>query len=622
MFQVHSLQKRFVLFLFVPVILLLVAMGAAGFIYARQTIIAQWEEAAVLRLQRAAHLVDMRLSRPKELVRLYLESQRGHMGNAVRTAILGQLRETPGVLGIRRLTSAAGAVRKNQRPSAAGQDTRGSPMGRNPGSFRNRMPPNGSFSITLPRYDADVSNETISVVVQVVDDSGEAVESLEVMMEFKFLIADLPRSGWWETRKSFLVDETGRILVGSSDDHRAALGDAGDSLEIATLEALKDAPFGTIRGRGHPPGEVSGFYRLMEAPWFIVMFAPGSEILEPIIQFRNVYSLTLGVFMVIILFLIRRAVSRTTRTVRELSAAADQIAGGRFGEPLPVDSRDEIGELTRSFNTMSRQLKERIQMKRSLDLAKEVQQNLIPARDPVIDGIDIAGRSDFCDETGGDYYDYIQDCGAASCRIRIVVGDVAGHGVSSALLMSGVRASFRQRHAVAGSIEAVVTDVNRQVAMDVGNSGRFMTLFCLEVDVDQRFARWVRAGHEPALLYRASADRFESLTGDGIPLGVQEQYPFKGYSIGDLETGDIFVLGTDGVWETTDPSHEMFGKRRLKDLIRDNRHENAQFVLSRVFSAIEAYTEGKPHQDDVTLIIAKVTSRSTEMGNLSPAEGT
>ncbi len=123
-----------------------------------------------------------------------------------------------------------------------------------------------------------------------------------------------------------------------------------------------------------------------------------------------------------------------------------------------------------------------------------------------------------------------------------MVGDVAGHGVSSALLMSGVRAGFRQRHSLSGSIEEVVADLNRQVALDVGGSGRFMTLFCLEIDVECRCASWVRAGHEPGFLYRVKDDRFEPLMGKGIPLGIEKETTYSARFIDRLEPGDMLYV--------------------------------------------------------------------------------
>jgi sigma-B regulation protein RsbU (phosphoserine phosphatase) len=609
--MIRSLEKRFLLFLFLPVTLLLLAMGVAGFVYARSTMLKQWEEAALLRLQRAAHVVDMRLARPKELIGLYLGTRPGPGGQPVRRAILEQLETTPGVIRIHHRGDFRSAIGKDSGPvDRAGNGNTPMMMPMTPGdSGMGAHRGSRELTITTPRLDPGGSGEAVSLIAQLNGPDGSAVEELEVVMRFDFLIEDLPRIGWWQTRQYNLVDESGRVLAGRSEDAtRRQLGDSGDPLESEVLAALGSDLSGTRRGRGHPPDRIGGFYRLMEAPWYIVVFAPGDEILEPIIGFRNAYAVMLTGFMLMILFLIRKNVSRVTRAVRQLSASANQIARGHFDEPLPVESRDDVGELVHSFNTMSRQLKERMQMKRSLDLAKEVQQNLIPAENPRIDGLDIAGASRYCDETGGDYFDYVKDCGSSGCSLRILVGDVAGHGIASALLMSGVRASFRQRHGMGGSLEDIFTDVNRQVALDVGDSGRFVTLFGLEIDAINRRARWVRAGHEPGLLFRAEAQQFETLTGEGVPLGAIHQYPFTGYTVEGLATGDIFILSTDGLWEARDAEGHMFGRERLKVLARQHCRDDAETLLTTIFDAVDAHTGGAPPADDKSLIIIKVGS--------------
>lgn len=121
--------------------------------------------------------------------------------------------------------------------------------------------------------------------------------------------------------------------------------------------------------------------------------------------------------------------------------------------------------------------KEHRRVRQSLSLAMEVQQNLLPQDTPRVPGLDIAGTSIYCDETGGDYYDFLSGGDHAAGKLGIVVGDVSEHGIPSALLMTTVRAQIRQRYVQAGEIEAVICDVNRQLAQDVQDSGRFMTLF-------------------------------------------------------------------------------------------------------------------------------------------------
>ena len=94
---------------------------------------------------------------------------------------------------------------------------------------------------------------------------------------------------------------------------------------------------------------------------------------------------------------------------------------------------------------------ERYRLQRSLDLAKEVQQNLLPRKDPVVKGLDVAGQSIYCDETGGDYFDYLSSSELGPAKFGVLIGDVSGHGISSALLMATARAFMRQRSSKSGS---------------------------------------------------------------------------------------------------------------------------------------------------------------------------
>ena len=207
-------------------------------------------------------------------------------------------------------------------------------------------------------------------------------------------------------------------------------------------------------------------------------------------------------------------------------------------------------------------------MQQSLNLAMEVQQGLIPGRDPEIDGLDIAGRVIYCDETGGDYYDYLDRNGTGPGCVGIVVGDVAEHGIQSALLMTSARAFLRQRCSMPGRPAEVIADVNRQFTRDVEESGRFMTMFYCEMDMGAREICWVRAGHDPAWVYRPEADVFEDLGGGGLPLGISETCVCE-EGRRRLEKGDVIVIGTDGIWEARNPEGEFFGKDRLRGIVRE-----------------------------------------------------
>jgi sigma-B regulation protein RsbU (phosphoserine phosphatase) len=254
-------------------------------------------------------------------------------------------------------------------------------------------------------------------------------------------------------------------------------------------------------------------------------------------------------------------------------------------------------------------------MRQSLDLAKEVQQNLLPDKTPAIPGLDVAGRSIYCEETGGDYFDYLP----ADDALHAVVGDVAGHGISAALLMSSVRAGLRQCYCNIEHIGTQISDLNRNITMDVGNSGRFVTLFYLAVNPKDRQIKWVRAGHDPGILYRHSEDHFEALGGPGLALGVDAEWIYTLQKAEGLRTGDIILLGTDGIWEAVNGDGEMFGKDAVRQLIRKHRDRPAAILLDAIFEAVAAHTCEKPLADDMTVIVVKMLPGGY-LGDLSSAE--
>jgi sigma-B regulation protein RsbU (phosphoserine phosphatase) len=128
----------------------------------------------------------------------------------------------------------------------------------------------------------------------------------------------------------------------------------------------------------------------------------------------------------------------------------------------------------------------------------------------------------------------------------------------------------------------------------------------MEIDPDARTARWVRAGHEPALLYCPVRDRFEELMGHGTPLGVTQDFGFTEQTLHALNPGTVLVLGTDGIWEARDPDGQFFGKERFRDIIRKRAAGSAQDMVTAVFDEIGRFCRGLPHDDDITLVVIKI----------------
>ena len=293
--------------------------------------------------------------------------------------------------------------------------------------------------------------------------------------------------------------------------------------------------------------------------------------------------------------------------VKEMTRVVDKMHDGDFHKKVRVVSNDELGDLGDGMNEMTAGLIERDQMRQSLYLAKEVQQALLPRSNPEIKGLDIASASVYCDETGGDYYDFFIPEVPGAGRISIVVGDVSGHGISSALLMTTARAFFRQRSALPGKIAAVVSDVNRLLVHDVADSGGFMTLFFLSIDRLNRRLSWVRAGHDPAVFYDPRTGSVEELRGSGMAMGIDGDHHYQQFARGDLAPGQIILMGTDGIWEAQNSKGEMFGKDTIYRIIQQYSDTDAKGLLTACRYALDKFRDGAKPEDDVTLVVIKVT---------------
>jgi class 3 adenylate cyclase len=326
-------------------------MGLLGFIYARGIMLSQWREAAILKLERAAHHVDMRLSKPIMRIKMFQRAADEQEMFNVQQWIVDRLRELDGVsqVDLKELEEKAIEMR---------MPGRGMGMGRR---AMMRFHHARISEVTSPVYDAQAGEETVSLISTLEDQDGAKVGELKVTMRFEYLMQDIRALGWWQSDLAYLVDTSGRYLAKSeaTEKGHVRLGENNDALELAILEQMQEKPFGTILGPGHPPEKVGGFYRIKQAPWTMVIFAPGKEVLAPIIKYRFYYAIA-GIFCIaLILLLIRYVGGKMVRSVGQISRAAEQVAGGKYGDPLSVKTRDEIGQLTQSFNTMVQGLKER-----------------------------------------------------------------------------------------------------------------------------------------------------------------------------------------------------------------------------------------------------------------------
>lgn len=351
--------------LVLPVALLLLALGLAGFIDIRASLLDQWRRSVLLGMERAAHSIDMNLARPAQA----LELLRGlePMSSAGIEQWETALATIPGVVGVDlELTQAAGAGASSMavRPGMGSGQGHGrmSGQGSADSGFARMLHRVRIASVSGPSYQVDGGREVVDMVYDLEDRQGKRLGRLRVSLGFEYLIHDVKGLYWWKSKWAYVVDSQGRILAHTPNArHREGerLGEDGDQLELATLRAMKRSPSGTVLGPGIPAKMVSAFYRLEQAPWTIVTFAPGEQVLGPIIKLMRRYVVVGFFCVVLVVLLIRLVTGRMVRSIREVSQAAREVARGRYRKVPPQPGRDEIARLVEDFNTMVEGLEER-----------------------------------------------------------------------------------------------------------------------------------------------------------------------------------------------------------------------------------------------------------------------
>jgi phosphoserine phosphatase RsbU/P len=311
----------------------------------------------------------------------------------------------------------------------------------------------------------------------------------------------------------------------------------------------------------------------------------------------------MAVLMILVVNLIISFSSNLKLLFNNETRVLEQVSRGDLSRKVPVATNDEFGLIAGHTNNMIDGLRHRIQLISALKMAEEVQQNLLPGYDPQVSGLDISGTSIYCDETGGDYYDYFN---LPDDRLGIVVADASGHGVGAAMHMTTVRAFIHFGIRDYQGPARLLSNVNTYVTRDSSQTGRFMSMFFLEIDPKSQLLRWVRAGHEPALFFEQAGKSFAELNGEGMVLGVDDKFQYDEFSQSGWNSSDIILIGTDGIQETRNENGVMFGHERLRDIIRRHADASAKTIRDMVIDSLRDFRGNASQEDDVTLVVVKL----------------
>jgi serine phosphatase RsbU (regulator of sigma subunit) len=296
-----------------------------------------------------------------------------------------------------------------------------------------------------------------------------------------------------------------------------------------------------------------------------------------------------------------------TAPIREMEQDLMEVARGDLSRQTRVQSRDELGALAHVLNIMIRNLRiaqtnavERQAFERELNIAKEIQEKLLPERIPQIPGFDIHSHYNSAKEVGGDYYDFIV---IDQTHLGIIVADVAGKGIPGAMVMTMARSLVRLASVRNISPADTFKKVNRILAKDI-RRGMFVTAAYMVLNVKTRQLKVASAGHNPVVLYRAATGENELLKPAGIALGFDKGTIFDNHIKEvevQLQPGDRIVTYTDGVNEAMNTASEEFGDDRFYDLVKKHAKKSSKDFVDAIVGALDEHRGRAEQSDDITI---------------------
>jgi len=242
-------------------------------------------------------------------------------------------------------------------------------------------------------------------------------------------------------------------------------------------------------------------------------------------------------------------------------------------------------------------------LEHDLDVARSIQQSLLPTSMPVVEGFEIAAWNQPADQTGGDYFDWQP---LSDGKVLVALADVTGHGIGPALLAAVCRAYARASFSGENGLFTAMGKVNAALAADL-KEGRFVTFVAAICTPRNPRVELLSAGHGPLFLYLLKHDCFEKMDAQGLPLGISASFDSDPPLSLDLEHGDMVVLATDGFFEWANAHGEQFGTARMEERIRASRENPPDEIISNLYRAVVEFSGGTTQQDDLTAIIIKRT---------------
>jgi serine phosphatase RsbU (regulator of sigma subunit) len=433
------------------------------------------------------------------------------------------------------------------------------------------------------------------------DEMGITIESYSIV---EIVDRDVPSS---------TNERRGRLVVGPVN---LRLGEQAEPLGWVAFLDYTDWKTGATSGLtvGFRMGPTA-VYRYLSGPSFASLdnYNLGQIFLILLAVIASLFLIIQAVALVMGLSLARSI----TGSVHELFAGTERVRRGDFSHKIAIRSRDQLGELAGSFNSMTASIEglllekaEKERLEQELKIARSIQMSLLPQGPLQMPGVSLSGHCEPAREVGGDYYDFLP---LDNDRLGILIADVAGKGTSAALYMAelkGLVLSLSRHHV---SPRTMLIEANRIISKHL-DARSFITMTYAVVDLRARTMTCSRAGHCP-LVYvpgpEAHSRAPQVLTPEGMVLGLQ-------FDLGDtfdrlleevtlpLGRGDLFVLYTDGISEAMNEQGDCFGDQRLVDLAERNADLKSDALCARILSEVHTFAGDAAQHDDMTMVLIKI----------------
>jgi len=392
----------------------------------------------------------------------------------------------------------------------------------------------------------------------------------------------------------------------------------GERVQSAAVVVYRDWASGEMNRRL--------FIRFGIEPATVFRYLSGPSFGFSSLTFGQVLLILLAVIGVMFLiiqgvaFLMGLTLARSiTGSVHELFVGTERLRRGDFSHKIAIRSRDQLGDLAASFNSMSASIKDLLEQKaekerleQELRIARSIQMSLLPSGSHSMRALTLTGHCEPAREVGGDYYDFLP---LGQTRMGILIADVAGKGTSAALYMAELKGLVLSLSEVHASPRDLLIAANRIISKHL-DARSFITMTYAVVDVEQRTLTVARAGHCPFVFVpgpHASCRDAQSVLPDGMVLGLAiDTGDMFGRVLEEitipLGDGDLFLLYTDGISEAMNVEGDCFGDARLADLAREHADLGSTELRDRILDDVRRFAGAAAQHDDMTMVLVKVGS--------------